>query len=344
MESFWNGTVGNVVVGLIGAAIVAALTYGLTRIRDAVIDRQFPVAGMYRSTFEDTVDGVAVHTKAIATLKQRGRKVWGPTTVINGERTWILDGRIAAGGRIHGRYTADGPHDEGLGGFFLELLSDGHLEGMWTGYDTENKLVSAGRYSFWPMMAMPIRRMATTDLDGTLSVLGNALGSRYVSRAELATYVGRNDRIAFVATGKDDQVYGAATSDLPAGASSVLELLPTDAQTRVLALIPELEFNRTGLLRSVAVSPKARGNSVGTSLVRASVEALWDMGATSILSIGWTDIDGCHIQGPLEAMGFAVQGDLEDFWGADSISKNYQCPTCGQPCSCTARIFLLSRV
>lgn len=267
METFWNGTLGNVIVGLIGAAIVALLTYFLTRVRDVIVDHRFPVAGMYRSIFEDTVDGVVVHTKAIARLKQRGHKVWGPTTTINGERTWLLVGRIAGGGRIHGSYAADGPHDEGLGGFFLELLPDGHLDGMWTGYDTENKLVSAGRYSFWPMLALPTRRMNTADLDGTLSVLGNALGSRYVSRGELSTYVGRKDRIAFVATGKDGQVHGAATSDIPADASNILELLPADARPRVLSLIPELEFNRTALLRSVAVSPKARGNSVGTSLV-----------------------------------------------------------------------------
>lgn len=344
MNAFWNGTFGNVIVGLIGAAVVAVLTYLLTRVRDIVLDHQFPVAGLYRSTFEDTVDGVVTQTKAIATVKQRGRKIWGPTTTVNGDRTWLLSGRIANGGRIHGAYAAEGPHDEGLGGFFLELLSDGHLDGMWTGYDTENKLVSAGRYSFWPLLAFPIRRMTNSDLDGSLSVLGNALGSRYVSRGELATYVGQKDRVAFVATSKDGQIHGAATSDLPADSSSVLELLPADARARVLNLIPELEFNRTGLLRSVAVSPKARGNSVGTSLVRASVDSLWDLGATSIISIGWTDIDGCHIQGPLEAMGFEIQGDLEGFWRDDSISKNYLCPTCGQPCSCTARVFLKSRV
>ena len=344
MDTFWNGTLGNVIVGLIGATIVALVTYLLTRVRDAVVDHQFPVAGMYRSSFEDSVDGVVTQTKAIATLKQRGRKVWGPTTTINGDRTWLLAGRIDTGGRIHGSYAADGPHDEGLGGFFLELLSDGHLDGMWTGYDTENKLVSAGRYSFWPMVALPTRRMNSSDLDGTLSVLGNALGARYVSREELATYVGRPDRAAFVATGKDGQVHGAATADLPDDSSNVLELLPLDARPRILALIPELEFNRTALLRSVAVSPKARGNSVGTGLIKAAVEALWDMGATSIISIGWTDLDGCHIQGPLEAMGFEEQGDLAGFWHDDSVSKNYQCPTCGQPCSCIARVFFKSRV
>lgn len=186
--------------------------------------------------------------------------------------------------------------------------------------------------------------MIPADLEDSLNILENALGLGYVSRDKLATYAGREDKVAFVAIGEGNQIHGIVTSDLPAGSDDVLELLPSDAQARVLSLIPELAFNRTGLLRSGAVSPQSRGNGIVTSLSKASVGALEDMGATSILAIGWTDFEGCHIQRILEAMGFKTQGDLENFWHEDSISKNYQCPTCGKPCFCTARIFLKSQV
>jgi len=337
-----SGVFSDVTVGLIGAAVVGAAGVAMTRFRGVLISRRFPIAGTFRSVFEDSENGTIVKTKAIATIRQRGRRIWGPTSLIDGSRTWMLEGRIDNGGRIHGRYDADDPHDTGLGGFFLELQGDGKLEGMWTGYDTTNRLVTAGRYLFWPMEKMKTRPITGQDLDGALSVLGNALGARYVSREQLSEYVQQKRKFGFVSLDKTGRVMGAATSELPDDSQSLLDLLPTDSQDRVASIVPELEFNRTALLQSVAVSPQARGNGVGTDLVRASVDTLTTAGATSIISIGWTDFEGCHIQGPLEAIGFQGRGDLPNFWRQESITKNYQCPTCGQPCKCVARVFIKS--
>ena len=298
------GVFSDVTVGLIGAGIVGAFGVLVTRFRGLLVSRRFPIAGTFRSVFEDSEDGAIVRTKAIATIRQRGRRIWGPTSLLDGSRTWMLEGRIDSGGRIHGRYDADDPHDTGLGGFFLELHEDGRLEGMWTGYDTTNRLVSAGRYLFWPMERMKTRSIAARDLDPALSILGNALGARYVTREQLAEYISQTDKIGFVSVSKDGRILGAATSELPENSLNLLQAMPSDARERVAALIPELDFNKTGLLRSVAVAPHARGNGVATDLVRASVDSLTSMGATAIISIGWTDFEGCHIQGPLEAMGF----------------------------------------
>lgn len=334
----------DVAVGLIGASVVGAIGIAIARTRDLLIARRYPIAGTFRSVFEDAEGGEIVETKAIATIRQRGRRIWGPTSLIDGSRTWMLEGRVDSGGRIHGRYNADDPHDTGLGGFFLEMHGDGELDGMWTGYDTTNRLVTAGRYHFWPMEKMTTRPMTERDLDEALSVLGNALGARYVTREQLSAFVSQQGQFGFVSVDKRDRVVGAATSELPTSPDLVQDLLPSDARDRVASLVPELQFNRTALLRSVAVSPQARGNGVGTDLVRASVENLSGKGATSILSVGWTDLDGCHIQGPLEAMGFQERGDLDDFWKQESMAKNYQCPTCGFPCECVARIFIKSLV
>ena len=338
-----QGVFADVVVGLIGAGIVALFGIGIARARDSILSQRFPLRGVYRSVFEDTEDGKITSEKAIATLHQRGRRVWGPTTLLNGERTWNLDGHIDDGGRIWGRYTSDDPHDNGLGAFFLELQSDGHLEGMWTGYDSVNKLVSTGRYVFWPIVSYPTSPMIEAQLDGALSVLGNALGARYVTREELAPYILGGEKRAFVAISKQSTVVGAATIDLPISSDGILGLLPDDQIATVVKRLPELSFNRTGLLRSVAVSPKARGHGIATDLIKAAVDSLWADGATNILSIGWTDEQGCHIQGPLQSIGFESQGDVTGFWTEDSIKNDYGCPSCGTPCKCTARLFVLSR-
>lgn len=96
--------------------------------------------------------------------------------------------------------------------------------------------------------------MLPSDLEESLRILENALGLGYVSRDELATYSRGKDKVAFVAAGEDGQIHGIVKSDLPTDPNNVLGLLPADAHARVLSLIPELIFNRTGLLHSGAVS------------------------------------------------------------------------------------------
>ena len=329
-------------IGLIGAGILASGAFTFRVLRGAAVSRRFPVAGLYRSTFEDIEDGETVYTKAIAELHQRGRKVWGPTYEVGTNRSWLLEGEIDSNGRIHGRYTADDPHDIGLGAFFLEMLPDRTLEGMWTGYDSENKTISCGRYLFRRMNSTVTRPMKPADVPAALSILGHALGSRYISREELMDFTENKDKVAFVAlTSAKGNIAAAATGVLPSSTDELLALMPADQASRVADLVPELGFNLTGLLKSVAVDSDVRGSGIGTEISGAVVQALFDRGATNVVSVGWTDNEGCHIQGPLETLGFKARGDLSDFWHEDSLLEGYACPTCGRPCRCSARIFVL---
>lgn len=331
-----------ILIGLIGAGILTAGAFTVRLIRGAIVSRRFPVAGLYRSTFEDIEDGKTVYTKAIAELHQRGRKIWGPTYELGTNRRWLLEGEIDPSGRIHGRYTADDPHDIGLGAFFLEMLPDRTLEGMWTGYDSENKTISCGRYLFKRMNQTITRRMTPADVPAVLSILGHALGSRYISREELTDFTASKQKVAYVAlTSSKGSIAAAATGVLPATTDELLTLMPANQASRVADLVPELGFNLTGLLKSVAVDSEERGSGIGTKISSAVVQALFDMGATNVVSIGWTDDEGCHIQGPLETLGFKARGDLDDFWHEDSVLEGYSCPTCGRPCRCSARIFVL---
>jgi hypothetical protein len=94
------------------------------------------------------------------------------------------------------------------------------------------------------------------------------------------------------------------------------------------------------LLKSVAVDSDVRGSGVGTAVSSAVVQAMFGTGATNVVSVGWTDGEGCHIRGPLETLGFKSRGDLEDFWYEDSLREGYSCPTCGRTW-CSERIFVL---
>jgi GNAT superfamily N-acetyltransferase len=136
-------------------------------------------------------------------------------------------------------------------------------------------------------------------------------------------------------------VIGAVTAEC-LGYESFLQRVPADMADAVKSKTPRFDFHLIGFIRTVAVSENMRGRGVGTKLVKAAVKRLHKLGATSIVTIGWADRDGCHIAGLVTALGFTEIATFRDFWKADSIAKEYSCPTCGNPCRCQANLFLLA--
>jgi len=181
--------------------------------------------------------------------------------------------------------------------------------------------------------------MTEQDLTQALSVLGDALGRRYISKDELRTYAGGEEgRHALVAQQESGPIVGAATG-LLLDHDQFVDLLPEDMRLAAEDVLPNLDYQCLGILKSIAVTTGAEGRGIGTSLAQGIVQRLWDEGATYIVAIGWTDAAGCHIKGVLEGLGFKQVGLLENFWTNDSKSKDYDCPSCGQPCTCAAMLF-----
>jgi len=59
------------------------------------------------------------------------------------------------------------------------------------------------------------------------------------------------------------------------------------------------------------------------------------------LEILRTELDrGWAIQGVLEPLGFMAVGDLDRFWQDESRQQGYECPDCGNPCTCAARVLV----
>jgi ribosomal protein S18 acetylase RimI-like enzyme len=336
VSTFW----GDLSVGIGAALILSLLTTMVALGRDILIRRRYPVAGLYASEYEDRVQGQLIKVKAVSRFKQRGRKIWGTAENISDSRKWELEGHIGRGGRLYGTYESSDPHDEGLGGFFLELQNSGRLEGMWTGFDSLNKSVESGRYSFWPLEQTVVRPMTKEDIPEALALLGEALGHRYVTSESLHRFARKQEATcAYVAQTAGGLIVGAATG-MVVDPKKLETAVPTGSGEAVRRLVPEVEYHRVGVLKSVAVSPSAQSRGVGTALAREVTKHLWSDHATCALSFGWYDEDGCHIQGVVESLGFHKQGELSEFWHQDSIEHNYECPSCGSPCVCTAVTFL----
>lgn len=339
LESLLSGLGQDVLVGLLGAGLLSALTFVIQAFRDALVRRKFPLAGRYISKFEDYENGALVVTKALVDLRQRGRTLSGEARLLDGSRTWSMEGRIHGDGRVSGSYRASDPHDSGLGAFFLEL-QDGGMEGMWSGYDSQNKAVTAGRWSFQRIEKQLVEKTKREDIDKVTALLGNALGVRYLSKNDVTSYLeGQNSTVFSLKSAQDGTVVGAAIATLLDATSPLEGIVPSDQIERVERVVPELEFNKVSYLKSLAVAPKHQGLGGATALVKAAVEWSLERSATLVFAIGWKDQQGCHIQGVLEGLEFEAREELSDFWLVDSKEHDYECPSCGETCRCSAVLF-----
>jgi N-acetylglutamate synthase-like GNAT family acetyltransferase len=335
-----DGLLVTVIIGLIGAGIVWSLNWTIKWVRDKLREREFSIAGTYSSTFEDPADRDK-DIKATAKLKQRGLHVSGETVALHDHRIWQLDGQIDRG-RLYGTYEAEDRSDVGLGGFFLNIKSPGEFEGVWAGFDARTCGTTTGAYRFRRMITVDVRQMGPKDVDGALSVLGAALGRKYIEREDLEAVRASSDgRPTYVALVKGT-VVGALTAEL-ADRDTFLQRVPGDMVDAVVRATPGLEYQRIGLIRSVAVADAEHRGGIGTQLVQAAIKELWKLGATVIIAVAWADQNSCRIAGVLEAFGFKRGATLPSYWQQDSQENSYECPVCGNPCKCSAILYLLMR-
>lgn len=178
-----------------------------------------------------------------------------------------------------------------------------------------------------------VRLMRKYDVQETLGLLNQALGEGYVSAVDLG-----GTSMAFVAIDDTGTIVGAATGCI---VSSIGEAVPVDQVGTVESLVPEVCCGSTGVLKSVAVSAGMQGRGIGLAISEAVTDALFQNGAGCVVSIGWTDDDGCHIEGTLIKLGYAKRGEINDFWLQDSLEQEYSCPSCEGACKCSAIIFVM---
>lgn len=193
------------------------------------------------------------------------------------------------------------------------------------------------------MTAAVIRPLSPPDLPETLVLLNNALGDGYIKDTDLAPYAQQGSKVARVAVGDDGRIIAAVTGALLLPGVRMSELVHAEHAETLGKLVPEASFSRVGILKSGAVSPDAQGAGLGTSVTGATADALFREGASCVIGLAWTDDDGCHAEGMLKRLGFQRRGDIQGLWKQDSIEHGYSCPTCGNPCQCTGRIFVQLR-
>ena len=184
--------------------------------------------------------------------------------------------------------------------------------------------------------------------DAALEILRTELGERYITRQQFAEYLKPEAETSrtgvWIALEKDH--------DRPLGVLMAGEIDDDGVNATMHGRLSELPSsqelfrlkNRSrALLKSVAVAPGQHRRGVATALVKKALQELEAMGIRGFYALGWVRKDrGCAIQGVLEPLGFRVAGDLDRFWHEESAEQGYECPDCGNPCTCAARVLVMA--
>lgn len=343
-----------VLAGLVGMALVSACQWILRLGRAWQFRRQYPIAGRYASQYEDRdMPGDApVVRKAEVTLGHRfGRRIVGEVIDLPSKRTWLLNLVVDRDrDAIHGAYSAVAPGDTGVGVVFLQRRPDGDLRGYWAGYGDLYHGMLGGSWTFHKLAEIRIARLRSRDplLTQAFDMVNSELGERYLSLDEfwdLSAFADKEDSALILAARhrRSRRLCGVLIVELIHP-----DYLPTilRGHQEVIARTPALSRIRTkrqAVLRALAVDPKYRRRGIATELVRTAMAELDRLGARDYLAPCWfIDEQPSAAQSMLECLGYRPVADVPLFWFEDSKQEGFDCPVCGNPCNCSARLLLYS--
>jgi ribosomal protein S18 acetylase RimI-like enzyme len=95
-----------------------------------------------------------------------------------------------------------------------------------------------------------------------------------------------------------------------------------------------------GSLEALAVEPDARRSGLGTALVEASQSWFSEVGARSVLVVGWDSGRPDSSLPLLRRLEYEESPRIERFYEEESRRGGWTCPVDGLPCRCAAILFV----
>lgn len=293
------------------------------------------ISGKYITQYEDNERGRTVVRKAYAELRTFGNIVWGKTS-FGTSQSWKISGKIYGKKRLAGVYRAKGYLDDGFGTFYLELKTNGILDGYWSGYDNENNQVTTGRYLFRPLVQdYKIRNAVKSDFAAITKIADSQLGKDYITEEFLREIIDE-DKSTFCLV-----AYNTKTNKI--AGFSISKAITYDEVKEISQSqnIKELSFeDKIGFVKTVAVDSVCQGLGLGTMLVDKSIDKLKKDVMDSFISTAWKHAGIINIESGLDRCGFEKIMELPNYWYESSLKEGFHCPQCGNPCHCSCVIFL----
>jgi GNAT superfamily N-acetyltransferase len=362
----------NVVVGVGAALLVGLAVRAKDLARDKYLERQYPIAGEYVTTWEQEVDGESITESAVATLSQRGRDVVGRSEMPGSDIEWKFEGEVSETGYLNGIYYSTNPHSTSIGNFFFHIHHDGELEGLWSGYQERNDRLNSGRYRFVPVLdAYEVRPVDRGHVPAVVDIAEQQLGSKDRS-GEWFGSVLDDDGPGFAHVARMDTEFqsgtslaGNLTSTFLGETSEIRESGPGDpvasealgfcvgrvleqAEFEEYIRLPESELSgalrqaeSVGVVDAVAVKEGFEKRGIGTTLLGECIDECVDRGATALFAVGWETDEGVNVRGLMNYFGFRELTRVEGCWAdPDATGDDPPCETCGEsPCTCTAVVY-----
>ncbi len=333
--SFINSLITELSAAAVGTVIGGLVIWGARWYNELQIEKKYSISGTYKAYYDDKVDGEAVVKRNTVTLRQKAYKISGEDETHDGLRAWSLEGDIdQKTGLIHGTYKAKTHTDRGMGVFFFEQKEGGTLDGIWAGYDNQNKTIEHGKYTLRKQISIDILPARPEDLTQVLLLLSEQLGDGYM---EASDFTFSENQFLLIAKYKEEIIGYALSLMLPKNGFDKHLMgntykLPADIK------IANTQGNHA-LLKSLAVDKNYQKQRIASRLVQASLNALQESGAAVVASFGWQEKGVVNIGRTFEQLEFKQRHEFKKFWHQNSIDHEYDCPHCGHPCNCSAVLF-----
>ncbi len=183
---------------------------------------------------------------------------------------------------------------------------------------------------------MNVGPLEECQISKLLRISAAELGSDYLDRGDFEKALEGGDRFCFVAS-LDDRPIGFAICDMlgPGDVDPELHLDGADREA-LLSLCP------VGYIASVSVDDSHKGCGAGTAMLRRCMEELERRKAGVICAMAWKSVRGTvNIARPLERLGLVAVREVQGYWNDPRAFPNgHDCPVCGNPCSCSAMLFV----
>ncbi|MBN2166986.1 MAG: GNAT family N-acetyltransferase [Marinilabiliaceae bacterium] len=100
------------------------------------------------------------------------------------------------------------------------------------------------------------------------------------------------------------------------------------------------DLSLIGVIKTVALHRNYKGKGIGTQLMNDSISILKSVNAQYLLSVLWKYDGAVKVERILRNNGFMFLCEVNNYWKRDSIIRKYICPVCGNPCNCSALMYL----
>ncbi len=185
-----------------------------------------------------------------------------------------------------------------------------------------------------PSLETTVLRRGDALVDAAYALLQTAFGEGFVEESEFASYLDGHSGGVVVGVLSDDRLSAV-------GLGRVLtddEVAEYEALVAQAGAAASFSSHCVGLVKSVAVDPDHRRSGHGITIGRQLRAHLLNSGCTALLSFNWQSGEYTTTRW-LQAIGLHPLVSIRGFWREDSLRRGYLCPSCGNPCDCTACIY-----